>query len=959
MASLDWDSNQGSGKLRGLSGGSARWVHLDDANSFFNFRLRQHYTDDEIADDPTRLWRAHDDEADPKGLVAHVADALAEGQRFTDVLIVLSEDDYDACVADDGEFAARLSGTIDAAYRGFREGAGLPPVSRPLGVRLARDGGAAIGGHQFGLVEGEFVTGIIPNLYAGPAASSQAIIGLHVNIPGHWEGYREVGNLYDDQVMFTLGNHWLDNLQHPHLEQGALYQLERSEDGGFFHIINRDLQGRYQLTSTEQGGTSVITLATRTGQPLAYLVLAVNEPEDVAAEPEVEEPAPAAFEAPAAPAAPAPDVLEDVPAHAAPEPMVARLDAEEAPDLNVLVAASKPRAMNSKTIVPEASNDRIFTLQERGALLQKVHFSAFMLGYDVYVGFRGEMGTVVDRVAATFQVRKKTVSLLANADIVSIDGEAIPAGESRLIEGDVVIQVGNQRLDYRELRGVDVDGWPYVGEIRRPASSTYMLWGRDYTIGRSRDSRVVLPDEPRNDNIVWKPKVGDGAAIKSKTGEIPKSRFYTDSIMVASDHAAIELLGDQPTLSCHARHCYTFIRRGQDVVALHPSQSTEGVHQAALEPGDEVLIGNCVFHVGFAAGEDAVAPAPAPRLSTDSLVDAVSAPEFDMGDEDAPAAFGLPSVDDAPHLDNLPSLSEEDPPAPPKLEPVAEASLSAAQRSMPDAQEAELQEVSDAPPAAPSPAKHASRTAPPRTVPPVPGHGEGLVLQGGVVVVDDHDAQFELGRPARLVQVGWAVNGSVICGNHAGCDLVIPENRIDEDQAFEVTTYFEIKVRGKRARLSEVHPDEVRIDGAAPQVDYDDASTTVISIIRRDDEGEEDFTVDLSVQEEPGLPDPRARLIAIDTSEPLAVALMTRGFPVRAPRTLPLNGLVVTGTFDGSAITLSDYLDGYKLDDGFLPFFVQGADGRFRTAPEDGSAIVLEPGTRIVVDGAVFRFDVP
>ena len=34
------------------------WVHLDDANSFFNFRLRQHYTDDEIAENPARIWRA-------------------------------------------------------------------------------------------------------------------------------------------------------------------------------------------------------------------------------------------------------------------------------------------------------------------------------------------------------------------------------------------------------------------------------------------------------------------------------------------------------------------------------------------------------------------------------------------------------------------------------------------------------------------------------------------------------------------------------------------------------------------------------------------------------------------------------------------------------------------------------------------------------------------------------------
>ena len=83
-----------------------------------------------------------------------------------------------------------------------------------------------------------------------------------------------------------------------------------------------------------------------------------------------------------------------------------------------------------------------------------------------------------------------------------------------------------------------------------------------------------------------------------------------------------------------------------------------------------------------------------------------------------------------------------------------------------------------------------------------------------------------------------------------------------------------------------------------------------------------------------------------------------RGFPVRAPRTLILGGIELTGTFDGTRLTLSDYLDNYRGPQGFRPFFVAPGGGRFRTAPEDGSEIELSAGDRIVVGGAVYRFDV-
>ena len=199
-----------------------------------------------------------------------------------------------------------------------------------------------------------------------------------MNLPGVWEGYKEVGRLHNDQILFTLGNHWLDNYSHPALSEGALYRLQQYPDGNFVHIVNPDLQDRYQVTSTVQNNASVLTLATREGRPLAYLVLAVMEP------PGSQAPAPQRQSQPKIdlPPTPAPsgqrrsDFDDPIPSVA--PPML--IDDEVQP-----VVSSMP-SLGGKTIIPDAPSERIFTLQERGALLQKVHFSAFMLGYDVFMG---------------------------------------------------------------------------------------------------------------------------------------------------------------------------------------------------------------------------------------------------------------------------------------------------------------------------------------------------------------------------------------------------------------------------------------------------------------------------------------------------------------------------------------------------------------------------------------------
>ena len=251
------------------------------------------------------------------------------------------------------------------------------------------------------------------------------------------------------------------------------------------------------------------------------------------------------------------------------------------------------------------------------------------------------------------------------------------------------------------------------------------------------------------------------------------------------------------------------------------------------------------------------------------------------------------------------------------------------------------------PPAAP--------VAPPPVAPEVPAPVEEAGPE--VVFVDDSSAQFELSRRVQLVQTGWMVNGEVVCGNHTGADLILPENRIVDDQEFTPAEYFRLKVRGRRGHIDVLSSEDLLVDGDFADVGarFDNLDECTLEVIRRDDAGEEDFTVPLVVVKDRTLPDPRARLLVLDYEDPLAAALVTRGLPTKSPRTLTLGDVTVTFLDTGEGeVVLSGYLDTYRGPEGFRSFFVQRGDARFRTAPEDGSDIHLAAGDRLVIASAVY-----
>jgi len=946
------DNLHQSEPTRGLSGGVGGSVAIDEANPYYNYRLRRHRAEGDIVEDPGLLWYTSPYVESREGLGVHIATTHHHATRtgfgspneanFTDVLLILSKEDFERSQHAPGEpWLGRALRTLIENFEAYcsREGFKRRFPDRQLGFRILCDGSPELGGTELGLRAGEFITGLLSNLYTGPVKGSRPVIALHVNLPGVWEGYQEIGRLYSDQLLFTLGSSWLDNFSHESLQESALYRLRRGDDGGFVHIISPDLQDRYQLTTSQQGDSSVVTLATRDGTPLAYIVLAtLDEASDD------------------------PDIAP---------PMM----------LGDEVQRVEPGMSLSKTIIPEAPSERIFTLQERGALLQRVHFKNFMQGYDVYLGSRGELGTVVEDKAATFQVRRRQINLVAHIEGIELDGAPLPVGAPVTLDKDHTITALGQPLNFRYLRGLKVEKWPYVAEIRRPASSNYMMWGQTWTVGRAIDARVVLPDNPDNRNIHWKPEVDEGAYIRARTGDIEKSRFYTDSIMVASNHAEVDLSGEEPAVVCTAKHCFVYVRRDGAVFPLYPTSTGKQPTEMPILPGDELLIGNSVFYVGYKPLEDAVAPAPAPSLSADSLVNAVSAPDFD---ESAPAP--MEPMQDEPVLDDLSqaeTVSNElagdvSLPEPPPAPAPAAAVEWEEEDGWDDQQDTDVKAKRDvapesAPPPpprsaaptpepAPEPEPESEPAAEPEPEPAAAAQPEAPAEQpaqdAGPVVrfVDEEDAQFELGREVHLVHTGWMVVGSLSCGNHTGCDLILPENRIDPDQSFEPVTYFDLKVRGRRSTLTVKAASEFLFDEAdVTESEYKNFDEIPIDVIRRDDLGDEDFAVRLEMFEDPSLPNPRARFLMIDTADKLAAALVTKGLPLGQERKLVVDGIELTATTDGTTLTITDYLDSYREPDGsFKAFFVQKGDEDFKTAPEDGSPIELANDDRLIIGHAVY-----
>ena len=1028
-----------AGGSRGLSGDAELVLAPDPALAFFNERLRRHATTDDLVAEPERLWDTSGFLSGRGGLRSHLLAERGNGVLgLTDILVVVNQDDWRRSFREVRRpWVDRVQGLLRDRFDRFAEEEDIHTLfsQRDVGFRVVEDGGEELRGHSLGLERGQFVTGLLPNLYGGAVGASRPVVAIHLNLPGEWEGYREVGRLWSDQVLFTVGTHWLDNASHPALREPALYRLYRYGDGSFVHVVNPEVRDRYHISNQlTPGGASVLSLEDANGVAVAYIVVAVLDQERQTPR------------RPAADAPPRPITLSTVPT------------ADRSPPM--LLAGSK-------TVVPLELDERILTLRERGALLQKVHFARFMEGYDVFIGRAGEVATDMARPAASLHVRGRQVSIEAHLPGVQLDRVPLQVDAPEFITGERIISVGGHELRYLDLSGIEEDGWPYLAEIRRMGSTAHMVFGARYLVGRDPRCKVRMPDEPHNDNIVWRPELRSGGSIRSRNGEIPKSRFYIDSIMVASEHAEVDLI-DEPRLLSRARHCYTYVRRDGAIHPLYPVKDGGGPMEIGLLAGDELLVGNCVFEVALTDPDSRPPASRAPEpLSAEVLAQAMD--DDDLGDSpvadpfDVPAAAGLGEAGRMPvalalsgggmdsfTMEDAPSPSAIDPriappmlpaepriaapmlPAEPRIAaPMLDVSISdfvsgddevsaeitpertddppsrgggsdfAGPASMSSGLETPLADAFEdgrAAPPPPAPRVPLARPRPPasdasdasddptavpvRPPPPVaiepsgdsilgndlvpdppagllPPSGAARAGAGAVAVVDEADWQLELSRPGRLVLLGWMVSGRQTVGNHAGADIVLPENRSDPAQRFGPIDYAEVFARGRGASVDRLAPTEVRLLQTGHEVaKITDPDRARIEVLRRDPDGEEDFAIGLTFEADGTLPDPRARLLRIDRSDRMVAALFTLGVPLRQVRTLDLAGVSCRARFDGSDLQIAGYLADYRgADGGFRPFFVGGPDGRFQTLPEDGTPVTLSVGDRIISGSAVYVFE--
>ncbi|MCB9779528.1 MAG: hypothetical protein H6742_13275 [Alphaproteobacteria bacterium] len=1068
----------GGGGTRGLSGDADRVLHDEPALEYFNARLRRHAFADDFIEDPDVLWDGG--EQGGAGLQAHLKNSeYADNIGFTDVLVVVNSDDWHRHIANVREnWVTRAGSLLKARLWEHCEENDLHQVfpQRDFAVKLIEDGGHEMQGARLGLQPGQVVTGLLPNLYLRPGPASKAVISVLVNIPGAWEGYQEVGRLYSDQVQFTLGSHWLDNFCHPGFKVPALYRLQQYADGSFVHIVNPDAEQRYRISSQETNeGPAVLTLAADSGEPIAYMVLAIVEepsaltqmelrpdaggdetelmpkesvgdimesvdveddddhrateihmppppanPDDEAteavstSEPMYLPPPPAKHDAaakqdpPPAPVRPPPPPgIDDGPLGEISRPGI-RLDG---------IKASSTRTFHhggNRTVIPAEVDERILTLRERGVLFQRVHFAKFMDGYDVYLGHEGEVGTTIRDRAGTFEIRGLDVTFVPHVDGITVDGRRAAPSQRIELVGRRMLEIGRQQLEFRDMRGTDAEGWPYLGEIRRTGGAAHMVFGGAYKVGRDRRCKVRLPDEPSNANIVWRPEMSQGGSIRSRNGEIPKSRFYTDSIMVASEHAEIRL-DTEPVIRSLARHCYTFVRRGTDIFSLHPTEGRPGPRNLDLQPGDEVLVGNQVFAVDYPPADgprmlpsDDGYASRAPSISPEQLAEAAVSVDKPAGSPlqgaELPPAAGLGEGGKPPML---PQFTRDGPdsfqgidPAEPGVARLGAAGMDPdpATEEQPKADTPAVGSYEDA--TSPLDLPDPSRTPPPvsfktldqdsfsdfqkelglvadprlgvlrteaSTPSEVPAEEPARAIEpvdrpeptgdSDVVCVDEDAWQLELARPVSFRLQGFMVTGELVIGNHTGADVVIPENRGIEGQLFAACDYFELFVRGRRGHVALLTPDEARLTEAGDETERtEDLATARMEIVRRAPDGEEDFRVVLAIDRVRGLPDPRAQLLKLDDDDPMVEALFTRGLPLRQDHRLTLSTLSCDAHYDGDRVRLTRYLSDYRRPDGsFRPFFVERAGGGWQTAPEDGSEILLAPGDRVLVDNALFE----
>ncbi len=911
-----------TGSTRGLSGDLSTLLAVDPRDTWYNERLRCHRTEADLVDDASHLWESPALPRGICGLHSHLA-SLGSDERMpcSHLLVVVSGDDLEKAAETYGDhWRGDAEAHLVREVRMYFERTGTRPAfpTQLPRIYVVPDGDPEfLNGHRLGLVGGEWVTGAVPNFHK-PATDSDVDLAIYVALG---EGdFQEVGQLHTDQLLFTVGNHWLDNFQSPEIPGAALYQLYRNPGGGYVQVVNPDLSNDFTIEhSTGDEAADVITVRRKQGDVVARIVLAVRDKT-------VELPPGVGSKAtePTSTGKAAASTDENLSLRPVPLPMAVTPSG----------AAASPTIYGQLTIVPDVMEETYLTLVETGALLQRIHFGKVMEGYDVYLSTTGHLSTVPGKSLAIFQVRGEMVQLQVEKPGVTVNGSEIPPGARVEMSGTAKIAAAGHEVELRTLTHVKAPGWPYLAEIRRTGATTHLGIGSVNRIGRAKTCRIRLPDQQHNENIAWRGE--SGARVQARSGEVERSRFHTDSIMVASEHAEVNLQG-RPLLKSMARHCYSYVRRDDHIVALHPTARDPGPREEEIQHGDEILIGNCLFSVRAEASSDLSASilseAAAPQEDVLPLP-ALPDPTLDLGLKASPA----PSVSEAPTA--AAEGIEAEPPRSPSPSP----------------RHADTKPMEEEEAPKPAPMALEPEPAPATSTPSHTDPGTAAV----VVWVDEEELETHLAQPAHVIHLGWMVAGTSVLGNHMNADLILPELRMEKGQQQSAKEYARLVVKGRRGSITLLDAEETNLSvGGADAAETDSLEDIHLEVLRRDSDGEVDFTVGMHLETVQGLPNPRGRLLLADREDPLCAAMLTQGVPEGRMGALHLGPMRCRAKLAEGVVVLEDYMESRRTDfGGLLPFYMAKEGTSFVTVPKTGQPLSLAHGDRLLVGGALYLITV-
>ena len=405
-------------------------------------------------------------------------------------------------------------------------------LDHPIGIQFWLNGQHDL---HLKLNPDEFAIGFLRNQHK-KRQSSKELIKILGYIPDKWDKFKKIGVLFNDQVQFSIGNFALDNFTHESLLVPSLYRLFVDESGQVLHQLNEQVEAKVRISTIKKENRPDTIVLHVDNRPIIHLILELME------------------------------------VNRRTDPNQHSID------------------ITTKTVSPMQKS---CCIQQRGVLLQKIHFHKWMESYSVFLCRDGSIKSTSQQSIGEIKVSQEQVQFIPLRAPTFVNNKLVAKEETVLLTGNATINCAGKLFQFEDLRHITNKDWPYVGELHSESDMEQFGFGATYKIGRSEACDIRLSNHNHNENIGWHPKVREGDSLPSKKGKMSKKQFSTDAIMVAKFHAELDLTRDAVFRNVSSG-CLCFVRRGGEFIELLPKNKSGAV---PLATDDHLLVGNGVYQV--------------------------------------------------------------------------------------------------------------------------------------------------------------------------------------------------------------------------------------------------------------------------------------------------------------------------------------------------------------------------